>query len=194
MFGSLCRYCGLELNRPLTKLSTALLLITILGIAIAQVPESHATYYPYGDGIMIGATPVIISPTGTDIPLDATIQVEMWRGSFKEVGNLNLTPAVPVLNREEEYVIAASPLVTFHLSELLQPKTNYTVTLPIANETVTWNFTTGNFTLGNSVTNGQSELLFSFVIAGVIISVIVIISIAAVAFKKREKKYAEPRT
>jgi hypothetical protein len=158
---------------------------------MAQVPGSYAGSYPYGTGIEIDKVIVIISPTGTDIPLDATIQVEQWRGNFAGVGDLNLTPADPVLNREEE-IVGPSPLVTFHLSELLQPETNYTVTLPIRDEIVTWNFTTGNFTIGTSTTKENAELPSSFVIVGAFIAVIAIIIIAAVAFKKRERKNAKP--
>jgi hypothetical protein len=79
-------------------------------------------------------------------------------------------------------------VVTFHLSELLQPETNYTVTLPIRDEIVTWNFTTGNFTIGTSTTNEKSELPSSFVIVGTFIAVIAIIFIAAVTFKKEKRR------
>jgi hypothetical protein len=169
-------YKGSTLNCQLKK---ALLLIVVLAISSAKVPKALASVYPYGDIIEINEMPIIISPTGTDIPLDATIQVEMWRGSCEQVGNLNLTPADPVLKREEGYVVA-SPLVTFHLSKLLQPETNYTVTLPIRDEIVTWNFTTGNFTIG--------EPFPTLLIIAVTITVVAVVAVGLLVYFKKRKR------
>jgi hypothetical protein len=163
-------------------LKRLLLLIAVLAISSAKIPKSHATSYPYGELIDMDGIAVIISPTGTDIPLDATIQVEMWRGSFAQVGNLNLTPADPVLMREET-VVVASPLVTFYLSELLQPETNYTVTLPIRDKIVTWNFTTGNFTVGNSIPTPFPTLL----IIAVTVTVVAVVVVGLLVYFKKAK-------
>jgi hypothetical protein len=161
------------------QLKKALFLIVVLAISSAQVPKALAIVYPYGGHIEINGMDIIISPNGTDIPLDATIQVEMWRGSCEQVGNLNLTPADPVLNREEEYVVA-SPLVTFHLSELLQPETNYTVTMPIRDEIVTWNFTTGNFTIG--------EPFPTLLVVAVTVTIVAAVAVGLLVYFKKRKR------
>jgi hypothetical protein len=107
-----------------------------------NIPQNQGTSYPYGGLTGVNGVAIIISPNGTNIPCNTPIQVETWRPTH--VGNLTLTPNVPILNRVEKTVVVASLQVTFNLARPLQPNTNYTVSIPIMDETITWNFTTAS--------------------------------------------------
>jgi hypothetical protein len=130
--------------------TTALLLVLLIAFISYYETQSsqnngtQGTSYPYGSLIMVGQDPVTISPNGTNIPVNVPIQVELGRGSAEQVGDITLTPPDPVSFRDNKNVVLGSIQVTFHLSKLLQPNTNYTVTIPIMNETVTWNFKTSS--------------------------------------------------
>jgi hypothetical protein len=105
-----------------------------------NAPQNQGISYSYGGLTGINGVAIIISPNGTNIPLDVPIQVETWRPVY--VGNLTITPNVPILSRVEKTVVVASLQVTFNLARPLQPNTNYTVSIPVMGETITWNFTT----------------------------------------------------
>jgi hypothetical protein len=145
------------------RFCAVILLAAFLVLSAAQLPQSHATSYPYGKTMSLSPVApfaIIISPSGSDIPLDTPIQVETWRPVT--VGDLNLTPVTPVLYREEKVVVVASLQVTFYLSEQLQPNTFYTVSVPVMNETISWNFTTGTTTTNPTPGSTNSSAVCHF--------------------------------
>ncbi len=140
----------------LTVLATTLL---PFNYSMAQYANGQGTSYPYGTITAVNGCAVIVSPNGTDIPLDVPVQVETWRPIF--VGNLTLTPEIPIAIREQKTVAVASLQVTFHLARSLEPNTTYSVAIPVGNETITWNFKTRNkatsATLPSSTPRSQAQ-------------------------------------
>ncbi len=137
------------MKRKRSAVIAAILFLSVLAatllsctFSMAQETNDQGATYPYGTITGVNGCAVIVSPNGTDIPLDVPVQVETWRPIF--VGNLTLTPEIPVAIREEKTVAVASLQVTFHLARSLEPNTTYSVAIPVGNETIAWNFTTGN--------------------------------------------------
>jgi len=58
------------------------------------------------------------------------------------VGELHLSPEVPIERRVDEHIPVASKCTTFYFSEPLKPATTYNVTLFFGDEPISWNFTT----------------------------------------------------
>ena len=76
----------------------------------------------------------------TNVPLDTIIVVDQMRPM--NVGELNLSPEVPIERRLDEYYPVASKCTTFYFSEPLKPATTYNATLFFGDEPISWNFTT----------------------------------------------------
>ena len=76
----------------------------------------------------------------TNVPLDTIIVVDQMRPM--NVGELHLSPEVPIERRLDEYYPVASKCTTFYFSEPLKPATTYNATLFFGDEPISWNFTT----------------------------------------------------
>jgi parallel beta-helix repeat protein len=89
-------------------------------------------------------------PNSIDVPLNTTLSISFGRPP--SIVELSMSPEVVVKERTFEPVGVAGGLYTFHLSELLEPATTYSVTIVFGSEgapegfaptsTRTWNFTT----------------------------------------------------
>jgi hypothetical protein len=86
--------------------------------------------------------PGLIGPAAnvTNVPLDTTIVIFQMRPM--NVGELYLSPEVPIECRVDEHVPVASKRTTFYFSEPLKPTTTYNATLFFSDKPISWNFTT----------------------------------------------------
>ena len=76
----------------------------------------------------------------TNVPLDTIIVLDQMRPM--NVGELHLSPEVPIERRLDEYYPVASKCTTFYFTEPLKPATTYNATLFFGDEPISWNFTT----------------------------------------------------
>ena len=76
----------------------------------------------------------------TNVPLDTTVIIDQMRPFY--IGELKLSPEVPIASRVDEDYWPASRFTIFYFSEPLKPSTTFNATLFVVNQTISWNFTT----------------------------------------------------
>jgi hypothetical protein len=115
-----------------------------LAIYLTPSPYLHEQAYstPTQFWVSPDLAPSLIGPAAnaTNVPLDTIIVIDQMRPM--NVGELHLSPGVPIERRVDEHIPIASKCTTFYFSEPLKPATTYNVTLFFGDEPISWNFTT----------------------------------------------------
>ena len=146
-----------------------------------ELPWAAGNYFP--------------EPDSVDVPLDTNISISFGRPP--SIVNMSLSPEVPIKERTFESIWVAGGKYTFHLAELLEPSTTYTVTMVFGQEsapedfapisTRTWNFTTKAQSTEPTLPPDPDQTGFEFPTAEVIISTIIIsLALVTIYYLKRK--------
>jgi len=131
-------------------------------------------------------------PDSIDVPLDTNISLSISRPP--SIVNMSISPEVPINGRTDE-TVGFNGRYTFHLSELLEPSTTYSVTIVFGDHgapegyaptnTRTWNFTT--IALAEESKLEQTGIGIPFV-EGILAVLVIVVAFFVLYYARRNLK------
>jgi len=154
-----------------------------------STPASSLIELPYAAG---NFTPV---PNATNVPTNTTISITFARPP--QICNLTLIPNVAIKERTF-HAEGFGGTYVFHLAELLQPQTTYTVTVTFGQETApegfaptstrTWSFTTTDTADSESKTENYNIItITAFII------IVIVIVLATLGYIRKSKEIVKTK-